>query len=147
MSQDKEDTMSIKSVLIVGFLSTMAAAASASNSFVTDAQSVGVIESAGSQEPVHSATSESKSADVTEVASQREEGQLVSVQTAGGEGEKVTRVDVIDNLPPGWQWDSMKPAGEKVVRVDVIDNVEWRGPVYAFTSGSMRVDVIDNVGS
>jgi hypothetical protein len=125
--------MSIQSVLIVGFLSTMAAAASASNSFVTDAQSVGV--------------TESKSVDGTEVASEREEGQLASAQTAGGEGEKVTRVDVIDILPPGWQWDSMKPGGEKVVRVDVIDNVEWRGPVYAFTSGSMRVDVIDNVGS
>jgi hypothetical protein len=56
-------------------------------------------------------------------------------------------VDVIDSLPTGWQWDSAKAAGEKMARVDVIDSVEWRGDVYASTSGSMRVDVIDNIRS
>ena len=61
--------------------------------------------------------------------------------------EKVMRVDVIDSLPTGWQWDSAKAAGEKMARVDVIDSVEWRGDVYASTSGSMRVDVIDNIRS
>lgn len=139
--------MTIKSVLTVGFLSTMAAAAAASaaNSLFTDAQSVGIIESTGSAGPVHSAISESKGADVTEIASQQRESQVGSVPAAGE--EKVIRVDVIDSLPPGWQWDSMKAAGEKVGRVDVIDRVEWRGPVYAFTSGSMRVDVIDHIGS
>ena len=117
--------MSVKSIMLtIGFLSMMGAtvALSSSNSVVSDAQSVDVIDS--------SPTGESQSD---------------SIQIAGG--EKVMRVDVIDSLPTGWQWDSMKPAGEKVVRVDVIDSVEWRGDVYAYTSGSMRVDVIDNIRS
>jgi hypothetical protein len=47
------------------------------------------------------------------------------------------RVDVIDSLPAGAQWDSGKAAGEKVKRVDVITAIESRGPVYPSTTGAM----------
>jgi len=74
-------------------------------------------------------------------------GATVALSSSNSVVTDAQRVDVIDSLPAGWQWDSMQTSGEKFMRVDVIDNVEWRGPVYAFTGGSMRVDVIDNIGS
>ena len=139
--------MRVKSIMLtVGILSMMGAtvALSSSDSFVTDAQSVDVIDSTGSQGPASSAPSGSRSVDAIDSLSTGE-GQLDSIQTA--DEEKVMRVDVIDSLPTEWQWDSMQTAGEKMMRVDVIDSVEWRGPVYASTSGSMRVDVIDTIRS
>jgi hypothetical protein len=142
-----EDAMRAKSIMLTGgFLAMMSAtvALSSSNSVITDAQRMDVIDTTGSQEPVESATSGSMSGDVID-SLPTEEGQLDGIQIAGE--EKVMRVDVIDSLPTGWQWDSAKAAGEKMARVDVIDSVEWRGDVYASTSGSMRVDVIDNIRS
>jgi hypothetical protein len=61
--------------------------------------------------------------------------------------DKVTRVDVIDSLPPEAQWDSTNHAGPQVSRVDVIDSLASHGPVYPSTSGAMRVDVIERTRS
>jgi hypothetical protein len=139
--------MRVKSIMLtVGCLPLIAATTVviASARFLDGMLGVEAIDSTGSQEPVYPDTSGSRSADVMD-SLPTGEGQSNSMQTAGG--EKVTRVDVIDSLPTAWQWDSVKPVGEKVTRVDVIDSVEWRGPVYASTSGAMRVDVIDNIRS
>jgi len=139
--------MRAKSILLtLGFLLMMGAtvALSSSNSIATGSERVDVIDSRESQEPVRTATSASMGVAVSD-SLPTGESQLDRMQTAGG--EKVMRVDVIDSLPTGWQWDSAKTAGEKVTRVDVIDSVEWRGPVYASTSSSMRVDVIDDIRS
>jgi len=56
------------------------------------------------------------------------------------------RVDVIDHLPKeGVQWDSMKRTSGQSMRVDVIDSIGSHGAVYPSTSGAMRVDVIGNI--
>jgi hypothetical protein len=97
MSHQKEDAMSVKSVLRMGFLSMLAATAAlnASNSFAAGAQ----------------------------------------------------RVDVLDSVPTGAQWDSMKAAGDQAMRVDVIESIGSDGAVYPSTSGAMRVDVIESTRS
>jgi hypothetical protein len=142
--------MRVKSIILtVGFLSMMGApvamssSVSSSDSVIAERQEVDVNDRVGSQGPRPSATSGSISGDVID-RGPTGKSELDSMKTVG---EKVTRVDVIDSLPMGWQWDSMKVAGEKVMRVDVIDRVEWRGDVYAYTSGLTRVDVIDNLRS
>ena len=60
---------------------------------------------------------------------------------------KVMRVDVIDQLPPDAQKDSATITQGQSVRVDVIDNIGSEGPAYVYSKSGVRVDVIDSIGS
>ena len=131
------------------------------------AQRVDVIDTIGTEGPVHLAAIRSMRVDIidrlgpkapihgstvdTETMSMNIIDSLVAFknqfESAPTRHEKLARVDVIGNVPARWQWDSWKTASNHLTRVDVIDDISGRGPLYPSTTGTTRVDLIDEIRS
>jgi len=114
----KEDAMSRKTLVTVGFLSMLAAtlALSASDSLAADAKG-----KQGKQGKEEMAASDSEK------------------KTAGQE-----RVDVVEQPPEqGVQSDSVTPG--KGERKDVVEDIGSKGDEYPSTGGGTRKDVIENI--
>ena len=109
--------MRAKSLLRMGFLSMLAAAAalSASNSFAAGAQRVDVIDSLPTR------------------------GQSDSMNTAGHQAQRVDVIESIGSNGPVY------PFASGAMRVDVSDSLESQGAVSSSASGTMSVGVIDSL--